>query len=495
MKRLIATVLAAISISAFAAWERVGSLQISDAKSQRDAAAKIGQMVGNPFAAAAIGASLADVPTVKFFGPAREGASTLLSLFVDKNAAAIKPEDALESLEYAVLYPVSLSKADFLKRHEGAVETNGVIIVKGNFSGENTDDEKTYVMFTGDGKWAGASDNIEQAQLALKDIKLAEKQMKGELARLRMGQKGIKAIVDALKAEAKTDGDVETIKQLEAVKSFSCGLKVSGLGVDLNASASFTEGSEFAKCGLNPLGEKPLAFAGKDAIAATARAEDSGYNVWNKDEKWNGLLALCKKHGIDLGKFLVREKKDAVLIYTFDIGAMFKFFSEDAEEVLSKLEVEKLGDDFQKLADREKFVAKSPASFDKVCMKGFESQWTVAERFAATIPDAASKNPFYVSFSSISSVLKATAPHVTALVPEEQREGMKPVIDAFAVEAKPGIAMIGWRPKDGDTMRFMFRIAADEVRTVGGIFSYAMMFCNADGGECESDDDDRNNED
>ena len=493
MKRLLAAVLAAASVSAFAAWERVGSVQISDAKSQGEAAAKIGQLVGNPFAAAAIGASLADVPTVKFFGPAREGASTLLALYIDKDETVTDLEDAIDDIGYSVLYPVSLSKADFLKRHEGAVETNGVISVKGDFSGENLEDKTTFVVLSKDGKWAGAGSTVEQAKLAVKDIKLVEKPMKGEVARLRVAPTGIKAVVAALKAGK--DVDAETISQIESVKSFSGGLKVSDKGVDVNVTASFTEGSEFAKCGLKPLGDDPFAFAGKDAIAAYARAEDAGNNIWEKDEKWNELVALIKKHGIDLGRFLVRERKDAVLTYTFDLGAVFKFATEGAEEVFSKIDTDKFSAEFKELAKGKKFVAKGPASFDKVCMKGFEPQWTVSERFAATIPDAAAKKPFYASFSSISSVLKACVPHVLTLVPEEQREGMKPVIDAFAVEAKPGLAMIAWRPKEGDAMRFMFRVSADEIRTVGGVFTSATMFCGSDGEEDGSDGDEEKDED
>jgi hypothetical protein len=492
MKRILAAAVAAASISAFAAWERVGSVQIADAKTQGEAAAKIGQMVGNPFAAAAIGAALADVPTVKFFGPAREGASTLLTLFLDGDAVAKSPGDALDDLEYAVLYPVSLSRADFLKRHEGAAETNGVVVVKGDLSGEDADSETTYVAFSRDGKWAGASDKAEQAKLALRDVKLAEKHMKGEVARLRVSQKGVKALALSLKAQAKSAEDADEVRQIEAVTSFSCGLKVSGLGLDLNFSVSFEDGSEFAKCGLKPLGENPLAFASAEAVEAAARAEDSGCSKWESDEKWNALLDVFRKHGVDLGRFLVREKKDAVTSYTVDIEALFKFLSGEAEETLGKIDTGKLLEDVQKLSGGEKFAAKSPASFDEVRVKGFKPQWTVAERFAATMPDAAAKKPFYVSFTTISSFLKATVPHGLSLVPEEQRDGMKPILETFAEEAKPGVAIVGWRPKDGGTMRFTLRVSSDEVRCVGGVVSAAMMggFGFGDGDDDDGEDED-----
>ena len=103
MKKAVASLLAALSISAFAAWDRVGSLQVADVAAQGEAAAKVGQMIGNPFAAAALAAALADLPTVKFFGPSREKATVLVPLFLDAKEAAKNPADALDDLEYAVL--------------------------------------------------------------------------------------------------------------------------------------------------------------------------------------------------------------------------------------------------------------------------------------------------------------------------------------------------------------------------------------------------------
>ena len=42
MKKALASVLAALSISAFAAWDRVASLQVADVAAQGEAAAKVG---------------------------------------------------------------------------------------------------------------------------------------------------------------------------------------------------------------------------------------------------------------------------------------------------------------------------------------------------------------------------------------------------------------------------------------------------------------------
>ena len=51
----------------------------------------------------------------------------------------------------------------------------------------------------------------------------------------------------------------------------------------------------------------------------------------------------------------------------------------------------------------KKFTADTPAYALAAVVKGFVPQWPVAERFAATLPEAASKKPYAVSFFSISS--------------------------------------------------------------------------------------------
>jgi hypothetical protein len=472
MKKALASVLAALSISAFAAWDRVASLQVADVAAQGEAAAKVGQMVGNPLAAASLAAALAGMPTVTFFGPAREKATMLVPFYLDMKAVAKNPQDAIDDMKVSVLYPVSISKEEFIKRHEGAVEKEGAVVVKGDLSGEDKDEEKTYVVFSKDGKWAGASDDPERAKLALADVKLAEKALKGEVVRLRVNPKAVKALAAAVKdVPGMTATNMEMIN---ALKAFSLGLRVSDRGIDLNGSITFAEGTEYAKCGLKPLGADPLAFAGKGAFSATAEAEDCGNYGRMTDKKWADILALVKKHGgFDLSQFLARSKDGSAERYVFDIAAVIKTVTENPES-FGKFDFEKFSADAEKLEETEKFTAKAPACANAGVIKGFESQWTVAERFAATVPEAAAKKPFYVTFGSISSVVKAIVPHLLALVPEEQRAAIKPVADTFAVETKTGIAAMMWRAKAEDPMRFMMRISADEIRGIGGIINAAM---------------------
>jgi len=108
-------------------------------------------------------------------------------------------------------------------------------------------------------------------------------------------------------------------------------------------------------------------------------------------------------------------------------------------------------------------------------VKGFESQWTASERFASTLPEVDGKKPFFVSFTSLTSLAKALAPHIVAQVPEDHREPLKPVFDALDAEAKNGIAAACWRSDSGEQpVRMMLRISMDEIRGVSGIVNAAM---------------------
>ena len=99
MKKLIAAAIAAVSLSAFAAWERIGALQVADVTVQGAAIAKLGIFMGNPLAAAGMAAMVADTPTLKFFGPVRDKTPMAYVVFLDGEAFAKSSGDALDTLE------------------------------------------------------------------------------------------------------------------------------------------------------------------------------------------------------------------------------------------------------------------------------------------------------------------------------------------------------------------------------------------------------------
>lgn len=486
MKKLLAAFAAAVSISAFAAWERVGSLQVADMATQGAAVAKVGSFIGNPLAAAGMAAAIADSPLLKFFGPMRDKTPMSFALFLDGEELAKDPSGVLDSLEYAVLYPVSISKDDFIKRHPGSYATNGVVVVKGDLFDEADSNKTTYVAFSDDGRWAGASDKVEQAKLALGEIASAAKSMDGDVARLRVNEKAFKALT----AMAKTgkDIDAEIVSALESYQTASLGLRVSDLGIDARAAIHFKEGSEGSKCGLKQLGQSPFAFAGKDAIYADVQAEDAGNAGQLSEEGWAQAISLCKKHGLDILKFVSMGKSDKGLKIVFDVAALCKMLKENDGAAFEKFDVDGFMKEVQATKAAKKFSAKTPAYALAGAVKGFVPQWPVAERFAATLPEAATKKPYAASFFSISSTLKAVAGESAAFVPEEQRAMMKPVLDQLATETKGGCACMFWR--QGDAHRVFFRVSADECRCLGSFAMAAMMFGTEDDSFSVDDEDD-----
>ncbi len=497
MKRLLAAILAAASVSAFAAWERIGALQVADVTVLGEAAGKVGQTVGNPMVAAGVASGIADMATLKFFGPGRAKSATVFTLLVDPDAMAEDDfDDAADELEYAVLYPVTLSKADFIKRHEGAFETNGVVVVKGDLEGDDLDDERTYVIFSEDGKWAGAGERPELCAFALRDVALAEKPMDGEVVRLFLDAPAFRLASSV--AERDECATPEMREYIKSLRSAVVGLGVSDLGVDFSADARAIDGTEFSRIGRRPLGPDPLAFAGAEAYSATASAAGCGKGDVT-DDQWNAIVALCRTNGLDIAKLVSRARKGETSAYTLDVAGFMKLFEEDSER-LADLDADKFMEEMQKIMGEEKPGIDGPASSVMLGIKGFKSQWSASERFAATLPEASAKKPFYVSFCSLSSVLKAIVPHILAKLPEEQRAAMGAVLAAFVVEQKRGLAFAAWR--EGEAVKMLLRVSADEIRGFGGIVTgvLSMGLMNAfedadDKCEVHDDDDDDSSDD
>jgi len=490
MKKLLSAFVVAASLSAFAAWERVGSLQVADMATQGVAVAKVGSFIGNPLAAAGMAAAIADSPLLRFFGPMRDKTPMSFALFLDSDALAKDPADALDSLEFAILYPVSISKDEFVKRHPGSSATNDVLVIKGDLFDEANSNKATYVVFSDDGRWAGASDKMEQAKLALAEIPAATKSMDGDVARLRVDEKAFDAITAM--AKAGKDVDPEIVTAIESYKSVSMGLRVSDLGIDARAAIHFKEGSESAKCGLKQLGQSPFAFAGKDAIYADVQAEDAGSSNQLTEESWAQAISLCKKHGLDILKFVSMGKSDKGFKLVFDVAALCKAAKEKDGAAFEKFDFEGFLKEAKELKTAKKFTSKTPAYALAGVVKGFVPQWPVAERFAATLPEAATKKLYAASFFSISSTLKAVSGEAVALVPEEQRVMMKPVLDQLASETKGGCACMFWR--QGDVHRVFFRVSADECRCLGSFAMAAMMF-GMEGDSFSVDEDDEDDDD
>ena len=94
MKKLLSAFVVAVSLSALAAWERVGSLQVADMSTQGAAVAKVGSFIGNPLAAAGMAAAIADNSLIKFFGPMREKTPMSFAIFLDGDKISASPAES-----------------------------------------------------------------------------------------------------------------------------------------------------------------------------------------------------------------------------------------------------------------------------------------------------------------------------------------------------------------------------------------------------------------
>ena len=128
MKRLlvVAALCAAWTVGANPA--KVLSVQFADTTACIKAFAKLGEHCGIAMLGPMVAPQVANNPIAQFLGPMRENSSALLLGYISESA--LNTSNALDNLNYAILYPVRWTKAKFLADHPGSVETNGLIIAR-----------------------------------------------------------------------------------------------------------------------------------------------------------------------------------------------------------------------------------------------------------------------------------------------------------------------------------------------------------------------------
>lgn len=486
MKKLLVSLAAfalATSVS-FAEWKTVGTVQIADTPALMQAVAKVGEFTGNQMIGMMVAQQLGQLPGSQVFGPARPGAATLIPLFVENGEG-----------ENGILYPTALAKDAFLKKYPGAVESNGLIRAEVPSKDDPDEKEVWFVAYSADGQWAGASDKPQQARLALKEIDLAKKSLKGDLVKVRVNRAGIDEICKGVNAE--DDKDLKALVDLVGqIDGFMTSLKVSDAGVDFKLLVKPAKESEIAKIGLVPLAADPLAFADKSVLVADAYTANCGKQAPGP------AFAKVRKFVEDLGlplDFLTLTEKDGKAKFELDLDkclATVKAHTNDLAKI-GKEEGGKKLEEFKALFANTTFKAEGPAGGSSIAIKGYSCCATPAERFAKTLPEAAEHKPFYIGFGSLYSFIKAIQPTVMKEIPAEQQQMMQGLVAMLPPEAMGGVADCFWREKDA--IRGVFRISADEIRSVASIVSagmaMAMSNTSCPGGVCTLDDDDSDPDD
>ena len=481
MKKSLIAICALVSFAASAAWEQAGTIKVADASTFTKAIAKLGEITGNQMLGAMTMGFFANPPGAEFFGPMRPGAAAMLPVFVDLAALDKdkKGDESGDPVEFAVLYPVVQSKAEFLKAHTDAVETNGLFLVKaGPFF-----EVETYVGFSPDGKWAAASDKPWQVKDALAEIAEAEKPLGGDLVRICVAEKGMVALRKALTdltAEAKKnkqpyDNRLETF--VASVADCYLGLAVSDMGIDLHGAFKPVAGTEVAKLGTHPLSADPFAFASTNAIIASSSI---GFKEESLLKTWKTVEKILKRHGLDLSRFFKIEGSDDLLAMTIDTPAYLKYLQGDATNALEKLDIDKLAEDLMGInagaGGTSLKIAETPQKVS-LTMIGYTPKYSTSARFAATLPEAKGKSLCSATALSLSALLQAVVHPLMATLPEKERAEMAPMLAFLPKETAGGIASMGWR--ENEEIRMILRISADELKGISSAVTAAMAMASS----------------
>jgi len=470
MKKLVVIVTATFALLANAEWKTIGTAQLADTVSLAQGISKLGEFTGNAMIGMMAAGLLNDLPGAAAFGPGRKGVPTLYPFFVQNGQH-----------EFAILYPVALTKAAFLKKYPDAVESNGLIRVKCPVSGKR----KTinYAAFSADGKWVGLSDNPQQARLALEEIATAEKPMDGDMIKVRILKRGLDEYLKGGEKEVNA-ATKDIVGQLGGLV---LGLRVSDKGLDIRAAVKANSDSELAKIGKIPLAANPLAFAGNGSVSASATAADCGQR--NPSVIWNQLKPVIEKTGFKLD-WLEFVQKNVNSKFTLDFGRLIAFIT-TADNKKSGASAEKALEEIRKWREaqaKEKFKSKAPAVNLEFALKGYAGKFLPAQRFAYTLPEVAEKKPFAVGFFSLYSLVRTLLPQLAKVAPDEC-PGIETVIAALPAEGQGGMAYMAWSEKD--FLRFFLRIGADEFKAVSaGFAAFAAMSAGNAGGESDDDDPD-----
>lgn len=480
MKKLVCSLVILTSVVAFAAQEKVGTIQIDNMTGLAKSCTKLGDMLGNPMASSVVTGALANNSSVKYFGPMRAdaGVSVVLGLYLDAAKLGCTNEND-EVMAFTVVYPVVGGKAKFLKLHQDAKEQDGVVRV----------DDDEFTAFSADGKWATKAKTAALAKAALADVELAQKRMGGDAARIRVNKKGLNALAEAIDKAVKEEKSADWLKPLgESIKGATAAvgaLKVSDSGIDFNGSLKAASDSALAKFGKTSLGANPLKFAAKDAVYARATAPGGTLRSnLTVDDQMKLVFKLIKDIGVDIDKFLSYAVKGDDLRIVGDVKSAIDYFK-GAETNGLKAAMQKKTDDkdfMERLMGEYSEAANKKLAFEpctralnlSFAIKGYAGSAPLSERFAATLPEAAAKKPFDCSFLSYVSVANAIVPAVIASLDEEERAMVQPLLAQLPKERKGGMASVAWR--EGDTFKLLCRISADEVKGIGAAVNVGMSF-------------------
>lgn len=485
MKKLLVMVTAAMAVMmASAEYERVAMAKFADTASIVKGVSKIGEFTGNQMIGVMVSSFITDNEAVKLFGPVREGACSSLIFYANN-------ED-LDDVKVVAFYPVTLTKKALLDKGT-CKEVDGVI----KTVAEECNMPELCLQVSADEKWLVISDCPNMVKMGCKDLAFAEKPLKRELATMEFDEQFIAKVIQEIEKDDKSEEDKiaadEAIKILKGIGAMKLGLVVDDNGVEICGLVEAKAGSELTKLGTTPLTANSLDFAPASAIFANAAAKGAGTTYIDLNE----LVALLKKHGIDVSSFFTWTEKNNVVDMTIDWAKLFAFAKTfDPAKVCENDGCEKLVDEVGKLIKH----GPTPEMKSSLKFKGYaKTVASPAARAKTVLPNIDAKKPFSLQFFSLYSLLNSALPQLMEIIPEADREGLKPILPALPPESKGGIVTALWR--EGNNFAGVVRISDDELKNLSVTTSIGAAYVMQKqmelarqrtaelSAECEADDD------
>lgn len=456
MKRLSLIASAALVFAAEAKLEKVVDVTLADQQGLVNFATKVGGFINEPMLGMMpAGLFVANPLATQGFGPARGDANFYAAVYADETVASMSLNEISESdkFNFAVLYPVTSSKAGFLAANTHAKEENGVIIWN-----------EMSVIFSADGKYAAVASDADAARETLAGAAKIPALKKDEALRLRVFDAGMQLAVKAIESDADMKACPELIDIYKSVTGMEFSLCAGDYGIDLRGSVGCTQDSLLSKLGNKPLSSgTPLQFAGKDALIACAYAADAAGS--DSDAQWKKLMAFAAKWGVKTD-WVSYEKKGVSSKIVIDPVALANYIKSEGEAKCKELEknAEKVCEDVMTLF-KPTVEVKSPEQACALYVKGAKVPVDAQTRFDKVLPGFSRKPCASVGVFSLYGIIKSVGEVVCPLIGDDDAKEAKDFLAQLPAADGCAIAY-AWMKKDLTTHDYVVRVNPAEIRNL-----------------------------
>ena len=456
MKRLILVASAALAFAAEAKLEKIVDVTLADQQGLVNVATKIGGFINEPMLGMMpAGLFVSNPLAMQGFGPARGDANFYAALYADGIDASADIDQLLgsDNFKFAVLYPVTSSKADFLAANVHAKEENGVIVWN-----------EMSVIFSADGKYAALASDPVAAREALAGVAKIPALKKDEAVRFRVFNAGMQLGVKALESDADMKACPELIDIYKSVTKMEFSLGAGDYGIDLRCSVDCTPGSLLSKLGNKPLSSgTPLAFAGKDALIACAYAADAAGS--DGDAQWKKLMVFAAKWGVKTD-WVSYEKQGVGSKIVIDPVQLANYIKSEGEAKCKELEknAEKVCEDVMTLF-KPAVEIQSPEQACALYVKGAKVPVDAQTRFDKVLPGFSRKPCASVGVFSLYGIIKSVGEVVCPLIDDKDAKEAKAFLAQLPSAENSAIAY-AWMKKGPTTHDYVVRANPAEIRNL-----------------------------